>query len=325
MPTSRTPAFLAVAVAALAAAGCGTPQPPAGTIAATAHPTIEIELHRDERVAMFLFGFHGARGVSGRRLRSMLPLGEEDAAALARHGEAFAPVAAAFDPYLDAHPGFDRTLLLTLGAFAGAGVEPPDPGLLAALNAFEPIYRAEFAPRHRRLVSGYASILQPQLARHGDAMARAVAREVSGTWREEPIRLDIVPYATSIGAYTNSYHIVIGAGSQEARDHALELVFHEAAHTDPMDRPLKAAASAALERHGLDNERFWHYLQFYAIGRAAQSVLGRDYVPYHLATGLSARSGPEYYAAIDEVWDRYDTLEERADAAAALVAARRPD
>jgi hypothetical protein len=72
----------------------------------------------------------------------------------------------------------------------------------------------------------------------------------------------------------------------------------------------------------LENDRFWHYLQFKAMGEAARRVLGEDYVPYARATGLAGRDDTKiWYDALDAVWDRYDSLEDRAMAAAAIVAA----
>lgn len=282
--------------------------------------TIELSVHEDERYALFLFAYHATRSASGQRLRGSVRLSEEDTAALARVAPEFAPLASAFEPYITLHPGLSDELGVTGANLTGGDYEGADEDLIAALDAFLPVYRREFMPRHKSITSPFASKLQEDIAKHGDAMAQAVARELSGNWRAEPIRIDIAPYVTFLGAFTNPHHTVITAGQQDYRDHALEMVFHEAAHTAPMDEPLKAAAYAALERHGLSNRRFWHYLQFYAVGRAAKSVLGPDYVPFHEATGLSKGAASEYYAAIDAVWDEHDSLNARADAAAALIA-----
>ena len=273
---------------------------------------------------MFLFAYHAARSLSDRELEERIPLTDADSAALTEHATAFAPLAAAFEPYLAMHPLRDREMLFMSGNLAGADVEFPDPAMLAALLAFEPVYAEHFAPRHRDATGSMADALDAQLALHGDAMARAVAREVEGTWRAgDPIRIELVPYVSRAGAYTISYHTVMSSLREDYRNHALEMVFHEAAHTSPMTDRIRAVADAALAKHGIENPRFWHYLQFYAIGRAAQSVLGEEYVPYHVANGLDRRGGARtYYAAIDEVWDDYHTLEERADAALALIAAQ---
>lgn len=310
----------------LALAACATsPSPPPPAAVTEQRSTIAIEVHESDELALFLFAYHAARSQIDRPLRSRLPLDDIDAALLAEHRAAFAPVAAAFEPYLDGHPGFNRTLFFTGAILTGAEAEFPDPALPAALDAFMPVYSAHFLPRHRELTRRLRARLERQLAQHGEAMARAVAREIGAEWREEPIRLDLAPYVTFLGAYTNSHHTVMSASHRDFWDHSLEMAFHEAAHTSPMDEGLKPAADAALAKHGLKSERFWHYLQFYAIGRAAQSVLGPDYVPYHEATGLSQRGGRDYYAALDEVWDDHTTLSARADAAAALVAARQAE
>ncbi len=322
MALHRITPLAATLFAAVAFPGCAPLEPQQAVPAPAARSTIGFDIHANERLALFLFSYHAARGLSDREFRSPLPLSEDDAALLARFEREFAPVATAFAPYLDSHPGFNRAMQFMAGNLTGAEVEFPDPELKDALDRFVPVYRAHFAPRHARITGSMKADLEAQLALHGDAMGRAVARELGGEWREEPVRLDLVPYATRIGAYTNFYQTVMSAAMAEYRDHALEMAFHEAAHTDPMDDSLKAVAQAALDRHGIENDRFWHYLQFYGVGRAAQSVLGPDYVPYHEATGLSQRSGAEFYAAIDEVWDDHSTIAARADAALALVKTR---
>ena len=325
MPSRALLSFIAFLSILIPAVSSGETAPPeAGALASQElGSTINLSVHEDERYALFLFAYHATRNASGQRLRGYLELSEDDQAALARVQSEFAPLAAAFEPYITSHPGLSGDLGVTGAKLTGGDYDGADERLIAALDEFLPVYRREFAPRHSAISSAYASMVRAQLAEHGDAMARAVAREVSGRWRTRPIRIDVAPYVTFLGAFTNPHHTVISASHEEYRNHALEMVFHEAAHTAPMDEPLKEAANAALEKHGLSNERFWHYLQFYAIGRAAQSVLGDDYVPFHEATGLSRGVAAEYYAAIDAVWDEHDRLVERADAAAALVAARR--
>ncbi|MHA7818025.1 MAG: hypothetical protein ACX930_00075 [Erythrobacter sp.] len=314
-------AFLATAPAC--AHGPQSAEP--STVASTgqAGSTITIEVRRNDRLAMFLFAYHAARSLSTAELRDRIALTDADTAALAEQADAFASLEAAMQPYLDTHPLRDRNMLVMSGHLSGAEVEFPDPAVYEALIAFEPVYLKHFAPRHRMATHSMAELLEAQLDMHGEAMARTVAREVEGEWREnDPILLELVPYVSRAGAFTINYFTVMSSMRTDYRDHALEMAFHEAAHTSPMTNRIKAVAEAALARHGIENRRFWHYLQFHAIGRAAKSVLGEHYVPYHKANGLDRReSAAEYYAAIEAVWDEHDTLAERADAAIALIAA----
>lgn len=323
---TRMKTFLSAPLAIMiCASGCVAPStasPPQVVDLARDSTTITIEVHTSHDLALFLFSYHAARSLSDRELRNRRPLSAKDAALLSDHAEAFVPVYAAFQPYLDAHPLFDRNMLFMGANLTGGDVEFPDPAVSAAMDAFRPTYEAYFAPAHRTATDRYRTMLESQIAQYGDAMARAVARELSGEWRVEPIRIDVVPYATRIGAYTNSHHTVISASQPDYRTHALEMAFHEAAHTDPIFSQLREVAAEALEANGLEELRFWHYLQFYGVGRAARSVLGEDYVPYHEATGLSSRSAKPWYDAIAAVWDDHDTLRDRAHAAAALIAAR---
>lgn len=285
--------------------------------------TISIEVRQNDRLALFLFAWHAARSLSERDLPERVALSKADADALVAHADAFAPLRAALEPYLGKHHLRDQEMLFMSGYLAGAEVELLDSDLIEALLAFESTYLEHFAPRHRAATRTMAGALELQLDKHGDAMARAVARAVEGVWRaDEPILLDLIPYVSRAGAYTISFHTVMSSMRADYRNHALEMAFHEAAHTSPMSDRIKQVAQDALARHGVENRRFWHYLQFYAIGRATQSVLGDDYVPYHVANGLDQRgSAKRFYAAIDAVWDDHDTLAERADAAIALIAA----
>ncbi|MEZ5681978.1 MAG: hypothetical protein R3E14_11885 [Erythrobacter sp.] len=272
---------------------------------------------------MFLFAYHAARSLTSERLRSRLPLTPGDAKLLAENADAFAPLAAAFAPYLEAHPLFDDRMQAMQQALIDPSRAFPDPAMLNALEGFEPTYQRVFAPAHRTQTARFRERVENQIALHGPAMSSALGKRLERNWRSEPMRLFIVPYATWIGAYTSQESTVMGANVEDFWNHTLEMVYHEAAHTDPMTEGLKHAANAAQAPHGESGGRFWHYLQFYAVGRAAQEVLGAEYVPYHRAIGLSTREDTRpFYDAIDAVWDQYERLDSRAAAAVEIIIAR---
>nr|WP_299346790.1 hypothetical protein [uncultured Maritalea sp.] len=134
---------------------------------------------------MLLFSYHAARSLSDLRLRGRLALSDEDAAELTKVATQFAPVAAAFEPYLEMHPLRDRELMFMVGHMTGAEVEFPDPALLAALEQFTPTYRKHFRARHEASTEEFAAIAKAQLSAHGPEMARAVAFELGGQWRDD--------------------------------------------------------------------------------------------------------------------------------------------
>ncbi len=282
--------------------------------------TFDIQSHDD--VSLLLFAYHAARSLSTERLYSRVPLTPHDAQALERLRAPFEPVATAFEPYLQTNLAFDRTMLFAVASTLGMEVEYPDLDLQQALNEFRPHYLSEIAPQHRAANSEFKALAEGEIALHGPAMTAAIAEVLESEWREEPIRFVVSPYASRAGAYTNSVFTVMSSTRADYRAHALEMLFHEAAHTSPIRDRLKPVANAALARHGMENSRFWHYLQFYAIGRATQHVLGKDHVPYHEETGLSSSSSSQpFYQALHQVWDQHEGLANRANAAIDLIAA----
>lgn len=300
---------------------CAHQVPPQASIAP--RPAV-IEVHANERLALFLFAYHATRSLSSQRLRSRLPLTDEDSKLLGENAEAFAPLAAAFAPYVEAHPLFDDQMQAMQQALIDPSRKFPDPAMQAALEDFEPTYQRLFAPGHRVQTARFKAQIEKEISLYGPAMSAALASRLERNWRSQPIRVDIVPYATWIGAYTSQESTVMGANVEDFWNHTLEMIYHEAAHTDPMTDGLKDAANAALAPHGESGGRFWHYLQFYAVGRAAQEVLGKGYVPYHRAIGLSTREDTKpFYDAIETAWDGADTLDARADAAVEIVIANR--
>jgi hypothetical protein len=61
---------------------------------------------------------------------------------------------------------------------------------------------------------------------------------------------------------------------------AIEMVFHESSHTDPMEGPLRAALSGAFEAvDGAEPDRFWHDVIFFTSGDITRLVLAEHGEP----------------------------------------------
>lgn len=111
--------------------------------------TIAIEVRKNDRLSLFLFAYHAARAECTLRLRGGLALEAEDNAGLQAHGAAFAPLAAAFEPYLDKHPLFDRSMLFMIGSLAGADAEFSDPAMVQQFVSYGDERYAPRLPRSR--------------------------------------------------------------------------------------------------------------------------------------------------------------------------------
>ena len=285
--------------------------------------TDRFQLGTSEWVALHFFAYHATRAQAGLDDWMSVPLLPKDAALLANPTIAaeFAPVAELYTPVMEL-PLVRGGLFSFLIGLDEAPESIEDPDNRAVLEAFMPIYRKYFWPRHRAMAELFAHEMRAEIAIHGPAMAAAVADELDSGWGDRDYTVYALPYVNWAGAMSGAGHVYLSAQEEELANPPLEIFFHETAHNRPIGEKIRPAAEAALAAHGLESDRFWHYLLFYATGRAAKRVLGDDYVTYTEATGLRTREDTKpWYDALEAVWDEHNTLEDRAMAAAALVAA----
>ena len=315
---------LCISAIALACLSCQTASE------ATRQPTVgSIELDRfdirtSEWVSLHFFAFHAARALSGEDYGyRTVPLFPEDAALLedSAIAAAFAPMAEMYAPVLNQR--LFRGSLFAIARQLGEGPQAiEDPEIRSTFEAFMPTYRQYFWPRHQEMAEAFAARLRADMAAHGPALLAATADELDATWGDADYPAYISAYANWAGAFSNDNILILGAANPDIAAHGLEIYVHETAHGEPIGNTIRPAADAALAAHGLEHDRFWHYLQFKATGEAAKRVLGESYVPYARATGIASRSDTRiWYGALDAAWEQYDSLEERAMAAVAIVAA----
>lgn len=277
-------------------------------------------------VSLHFFAFHAARAASGEEYGyRTVPLFPEDAALLNDPAIAadFAPMAEMYAPVLDNR--LFRGGLFAIARQLGEGPQTiEDPEIRSTFEAFMPTYREHFWPRHQTMAEAFAVQLRADLAAHGPALLAATADELDASWGDADYLTYVSAYTNWAGAFSNDNILFLSAADPNIAAHALEVYVHETAHGEPIGNTVQPAANAALAAHGLEHDRFWHYLQFKATGEAAKRVLGEDYVPYARATGLAGRGDTKiWYDALDVVWDQHDSLADRAMAAAAIVAAAR--
>jgi hypothetical protein len=162
-------------------------------------------------------------------------------------------------------------------------------------------------PADRQRDRDWIAALEPALARHGDALARALADAYGAPWPAQPIRVDVSVHAGPVGAYTvlDPPHITITSGEPEySGDAALEMIFHEASHA--LVEPLVKKLDAECARQGVPvPPRLWHALLFYTTGEIVRRQLGGGYVPYADKNGLWARGMAAYERPIKDSWPQY--------------------
>jgi hypothetical protein len=162
-------------------------------------------------------------------------------------------------------------------------------------------------PRDRERNRAWIAALEPALARHGDALAGALAAAYGAPWPERPIRVDVSIHAGPVGAYTvlDPPHVTITSSSPKyTGDAALEMIFHEASHA--LVGPLSEKLAAECARQGKPlPPQLWHALLFYTTGEVVRRRLGASYVPYADANGLWARGFAELERPIKQHWPAY--------------------
>lgn len=289
------------------------------------------EFHADPWINLHHFMYHAVRAQSEARLRGRVRLSPDDAEVVeAEWGGLPAEIVNAYTPYLEADLVFDETLIAVGAELAAGGPDAlSDRVLAAALESVMPVYRETLWPHHVALAQGLLDEQTPLLVEHEEAMAQALEAAFESTWPSGPVRTDLSAYANWAGAYTVLQPNRI---TLSVREDALppmtrmELLFHEAGHTEPLGDRLRPLTAQALDSHAFRAGRFWHNLLFYMVAYETERVLDDPaYTPYVHASGLTeSRPVAMQIRAAERGWREGDTLQTRVEAAvAALVEAVR--
>jgi len=229
-------------------------------------------------------------------------------------------------------PFADDLLRLKNAIVRAEGEALPDPGFAPgwreAFAAALPVYREIWWPAHEARSRQWIETVRPLVDRHGDELARRVADTYAGAWPEEPIRVDVSPYASHHGAYTSTRpnHVTItNAEPSYAGESGLEMLFHEASHTPPLTQPLLRTLDEAFGDRRPPGD-LWHVAIFVTAGELTRQVLaatvGERYTRYATAQSLDRGRWKPLFAALDDAWVPYLRGETtRTEAMAALVAA----
>ena len=204
---------------------------------------------------------------------------------------------------------------------AGLGLEP---ALAAVLERAAPVYRRHWWPQHDRDNRAWIAAVEPALAAHGPALARAVPAAYGRTWPAQPIDVDLSVQAGPFGAYTTSgppTHVTISSQDPRYRVCALEMLFHEASHAWD-DVPTQGIARAAAAQGKTSPRQLWHAVLFFTAGELTRRELAasgdEDYVEHALRSGAYDRACGGCRPLLAKHWG--PRLDGRASVEAALAA-----
>jgi hypothetical protein len=254
-------------------------QDPGAIVAATQR----FELRSDPRVTLHHFLIAWASSDAGKWPRYATPVAERETWRLLLDDDerqAWNVALQAYSSAVGRSYVFDAGLIAVRDWAAGAGtrqtIPAADQPLADALEAVFPIYRRHWWPAHDARNRAFIESVAPPLAAIEGSVIPRLEAAYGGHWPDTKIAVDAVVYANDVGAYSTGGRLTIASGDPDS-DHmpqALELVFHEASHVDPLEAPLRTALNGAFQAvGGAAPDRLWHDMIFYTTGEVIRLVL----------------------------------------------------
>jgi hypothetical protein len=241
--------------------------------------------HNDLRVNLHHFLVNWASAEDGRRPRYAPPLREREQgleALTSSDRDAWTRAVAAYRRAVGRSYIFDEGMVAVRDAAAGiappAAVPADDRVLLEALDEALDVYRTYWWPAHQERNRAWIAGLVPVLKQVEGGIARRLEAAYGGTWPEEPVRVDVVFYANYDGAYSIGGVATVSSGDEANRmPQAVEIIFHESSHTDPLELSLRELIARAFSAEGLEApDRLWHDVIFYTTGEATRLEFARQ-------------------------------------------------
>lgn len=250
--------------------------------------TGRFEFLSDPRVALHHFLIDWAAADAGEWPPYALPIRERDDWRSVLDADEQRVWAAAVQAY-DATRG--RSLLFDQGLLAvrdwAAGVAPRDAipaadrPLAQAIDAALPIYQRHWWPAHDESNRSWIASVAPTIGTIEEDEIPRLEAAYGGRWPDGRIPIDAVVYANAVGAYSTGGRLTISSRDRSnGMPQALELVFHESSHTDPLEASLRAELDDAFHAAGGEAPaRFWHDVIFYTSGEVTRIVLAEQGQP----------------------------------------------
>jgi hypothetical protein len=244
--------------------------------------TQRFELRSDPRVDLHHFLIAWASADAGEWPRYATPVVERETWRLLLDEDEQRAWSAALEAYNSAvdrsfvfDTGFVAVRDWAAGVATREGIPAADRRLADAVEAALPIYRRHWWPAHDARNRAWIESVAPSLAASEDEVIPRLEAAYGGRWPEARIPVDVVVYANDVGAYSTGGRLTLSSG--DADNHmpqALELVYHEASHVDPLEGPLRTGLAAAFQAAGgVAPDRLWHDMIFYTTGEVVRLVL----------------------------------------------------
>jgi hypothetical protein len=172
------------------------------------------------------------------------------------------------------------------------------PKLTHILEAAAPVYRAHYWPADDRANRAWVQRVAPLVTEQGVGLSHRLADIYQTHWPTEKIRVDVVRFANSAGAYTTLDPLRVTISSTDPRNQdaaALEVLFHEASHgiAQPVEQ---AIIRECRQREKPIPRDLWHALIFYTTGEVIKPIVdthpdARDSAAQDGSDTASARGG----------------------------------
>jgi hypothetical protein len=198
-----------------------------------------------------------------------------------------------------------------------------NPGVVHALDTASSIYRTNWWPAHDKANRDWIAAVTPLVDQNGNQLTQKISTAYETPWPDAPIRVDVVAYANSSGAFTTLHPTRITLSSQDPSNQkltALESLLHEASHT-----MVEASGNLILNDYSAHRRTappdLLHAILYFTTGYYMTQVYS-DYIPYADGNNLwqqVAWSG--FHAAILKDWQPHlDGKSTVRDALSQLVA-----
>lgn len=174
---------------------------------------------------------------------------------------------------------FDEGLLAVRAWAAGVAtrdaIPEADRPLADAIEAALPIYSRHWWPAHDARNRAWIDSVSPTLAAVEEDVVPRLEAAYGGQWPSERIPIDIVAYANPVGAYSTAGRVTVSSVDRGNRmPQAVEMIFHESSHIDPLESALRRALRNAFQAVGGEApDRLWHDIIFYTTGEVTRIVL----------------------------------------------------
>lgn len=177
--------------------------------------------------------------------------------------------------------------------------------LRAALEAAAPIYRRTLWARHDSANQAWVGSMRPWLAEYGDTLRRALVRAYHVPWPGDPVRVEVVPYANLVGAYTIVKPTLVTISSLykfHQGSLGLEQLMHESSHA--MMDSIDAGLPSVRDRYFVE-----HVINFFTAGELVRREIPthKPYAEVRQLWTWKPADNPvaRYYPTVAPIWREY--------------------